>query len=656
MQAVPFESWHVDELIALVRLRYPDWGSFDHPAFVVDEIARKRELVSRAEALLSAAALRELLSGWRYDELVQRLETLGKATNLLWNRVPQRGDLAILYGSGLDRAEFAIQFQRLLYGGAATPLRIETFSNYTRRHYLPNRWPFPTFFLFLTHPDTELFVQPQVARWFLQYLGLPSVYTASPSAEVYSLLRRQATLLGDALQRYRPRDMVDIQSFLWICARESRARTGNLDIEGQIELEVDTMQGALVPAVQADEIPLSRVGELLEPLFQAMKLLGGTASVRQHEQKVAAILALSAEQQTARRPGRNQTLLAFRLGWARTRLKNRGLIRAVERGYWELTDEGRETAYADSAELAREIQEAAQGTEAAAAATLRESSPAYAPSYTLAQVAADTGYADATLHSWLQAIERKKQAVFYGPPGTGKTYLAQRLARFLVGGGDGFVDLVQFHPAYAYEDFIQGIRPLSQPDGSLTYEMVPGRFLEFCAEAQARRGICVLIIDEINRANLSRVFGELMYLLEYREQEIPLAGGGTFSIPENVRLLGTMNTADRSVALVDHALRRRFAFIALQPDYDLLRRYHQEEETGFAVDRLLAVLQELNTRIADPHYALGITYFLRHDLAEQLADIWRTEVEPYLEEYFFDQPEQVDAFRWERIANRFPAR
>ncbi|MDT8306768.1 MAG: AAA family ATPase [Anaerolineae bacterium] len=158
--------------------------------------------------------------------------------------------------------------------------------------------------------------------------------------------------------------------------------------------------------------------------------------------------------------------------------------------------------------------------------------------------------------------------MFYGPPGTGKTYLAQRLGRFLAGRGDGFIDLVQFHPAYAYEDFMQGIRPLSQPDGSLSYDTVPGRFLEFCAEAERRQGICVLIIDEINR------------------------------------------------------------FIALQPDYDLLRRYHEEEETGSAVEELIAMLTELNARIGDPHYALGITYFLRHDLAGQLAHIWRTEVEP----------------------------
>jgi 5-methylcytosine-specific restriction protein B len=208
------------------------------------------------------------------------------------------------------------------------------------------------------------------------------------------------------------------------------------------------------------------------------------------------------------------------------------------------------------------------------------------------------------------------------------------------------VELVQFHPAYAYEDFMQGIRPESQGD-RLTYPLKPGRFLEFCREAQRRTGRCVLIIDEINRANLSRVFGELMYLLEYRDRAIPLAGGGEFHIPANVRLIGTMNTADRSIALVDHALRRRFAFIALAPNYDVLRRFHQA--AGFPVEGLIETLTKLNRQIGDPHYHVGITFFLHPHLAGELEDIWRMEIEPYLEEYFFDRPEQAENFRWDKV-------
>jgi 5-methylcytosine-specific restriction protein B len=182
------------------------------------------------------------------------------------------------------------------------------------------------------------------------------------------------------------------------------------------------------------------------------------------------------------------------------------------------------------------------------------------PEYPLAQIAEETGFDKEMLDSWVRAIERKRQAIIYGPPGTGKTYIAELLARHLIGGNDGFMDIVQFHPAFAYEDFMQGIRPKPRPEGGLDYPMIKGRFLEFCEEARTRKGLSVLILDEINRANLARVFGELMYLLEYRDKDIPLAGGGRFKIPKNVRIIGTMNTADRSIALVDHALRRRFAF------------------------------------------------------------------------------------------------
>jgi 5-methylcytosine-specific restriction protein B len=251
------------------------------------------------------------------------------------------------------------------------------------------------------------------------------------------------------------------------------------------------------------------------------------------------------------------------------------------------------------------------------------------PVYSLADCAAATYLDEKQLNAWVQAIHRKGQAILYGPPGTGKTF-------------------VQFHPAYTYEDFIQGIRP-KRVDGGLDYPIVPGRFLEFCKRAQScGDDACVLIIDEINRANLSQVFGELMYLLEYRDQEVYLASGETFRIPTNVQLIGTMNTADRSIALVDHALRRRFAFLRVEPNYKGLETYHASTNYS-AASKLVDLLKTINQQIGDPHYEIGTSFFLRKTLNQEIKSIWQLEIEPYLEEFFFDQPAKMNSLKWETV-------
>jgi len=279
----------------------------------------------------------------------------------------------------------------------------------------------------------------------------------------------------------------------------------------------------------------------------------------------------------------------------------------------------------------------------------------FSPVYQLEEISETTGFKTNQLTQWIHAIHRKGQTIIQGPPGTGKTFIAEKLAQHLIGGGDGFSDIIQFHPAYTYEDFIEGLRPTTQ-NAQLTYSIVPGRFLEFCEKAEAREDTCVLIIDEINRANLSQVFGELMYLLDDRQDTarfIKLASGKLFRIPTNVRIIGTMNTADRSIALVDNALRRRFAFIPVYPNYEVLRQYHHREKTDFAVDKLTSILQDVNRAINNKHYELGISFFLTKTLAEDIQDIWQMEIEPYLEEYFFDNPAKMDEFLWDKIKSQF---
>jgi 5-methylcytosine-specific restriction protein B len=269
--------------------------------------------------------------------------------------------------------------------------------------------------------------------------------------------------------------------------------------------------------------------------------------------------------------------------------------------------------------------------------------------YSATQCAKDSGFSVEDIEKWVRAINRRGQAIFYGSPGTGKTFIAEKLARHITGGTDGFIDLIQFHPAYSYEDFIEGIRPKTEK-GQLSYSQASGRFLEFCERARMRNGNCVLIIDEINRANLSRVFGELMYLLEYRDKEMVLSGGTKFCIPSNVRIIGTMNTADRSIALVDHALRRRFSFIPLTPRYEVIESFHKDSD--FDPIELIKVLRRVNELINDKHYHIGISFFLKKNLSTEIAEIWNLEIEPYLEEYFYDQQEKLDEFRWPKIKSK----
>ena len=161
----------------------------------------------------------------------------------------------------------------------------------------------------------------------------------------------------------------------------------------------------------------------------------------------------------------------------------------------------------------------------------------------------------------------------------------------------------------------------------------------------------MLVVDEINRTHLARVFGELMYLLENRDRDIALAAGGaTFSIPANVHIIGTMNTADRSIALVDQALRRRFSFIRLGPDYEILNDHLKKY--SLAEGGLIGLMKKINRSIGDKDCELGISFFLVDDLAVALAEIWQGEIEPYLEEVFYDRPDEMARWRWQALVTK----
>lgn len=290
---------------------------------------------------------------------------------------------------------------------------------------------------------------------------------------------------------------------------------------------------------------------------------------------------------------------------------------------------------------------------------LPEDSPEVQPvvEYTVDDFVRRALQADAQQYNEIVDLLREKgQIILYGPPGTGKTFFARELAKAMTGlsePGPERYRLVQFHPAYSYEEFIEGIRPesVTRDDRTMVeYPIRDGVFKRFCIDAAGQRNqACVFVIDEINRGNIASIFGELMYALEYRDHSAPAVlpySGDTFVIPKNVYVIGTMNTADRAISLMDFALRRRFHFVRCPADPAILQRW--AERRDITLSYLLPMYHLLLKEIEEKDYQIGMSYFMDDALTEErLRRIWKRSIEPYLETYFIDDPGRVDPLRWE---------
>lgn len=281
-----------------------------------------------------------------------------------------------------------------------------------------------------------------------------------------------------------------------------------------------------------------------------------------------------------------------------------------------------------------------------------EPSPVYA-TYDETDFLADV-YLDEERYRLLKTLlATKKNVILQGAPGVGKTFAAKRLAFSIMGEKDvERVQTTQFHQSYSYEDFVVGFRPTATG-----FELRKGVFYEFCRKAAEDDRPYFFIIDEINRGNLSKIFGELFMLIENDKRGVELRlpyADERFSIPSNVHLIGAMNTADRSLALIDFALRRRFAFFELTPAFDSEGfRAFQRRVGNPKFDRLIDVVKELNAEIADDEtlgsgFCVGHSYFCAKTTVD---DVWlRSVVEfeliPLLREYWFDESAKVG--KWSR--------
>ncbi len=293
--------------------------------------------------------------------------------------------------------------------------------------------------------------------------------------------------------------------------------------------------------------------------------------------------------------------------------------------------------------------------------------------YTVQDALTDLFVRDEHFNRILGMLKLRKNLILQGPPGTGKTFMARRLAWCLIGSKDSrSIEMVQFHQSYAYEDFVQGYRPTETGGFTLRH----GVFYRFCERARGDKDTqYVFIIDEINRGNISRIFGELLMLIEADKREKQYAASLTygapserFYVPPNVYILGMMNTADRSLAVVDYALRRRFAFEDLAPAFGNhgpnvgeeigevkfgkhLGDNGVDEDTIGLIQRRMTALNEKIRKDAElgPGFEIGHSYFVRggpEEIGDKAHDwyvnIVKTQIAPLLRQYWFDSLEKAE--------------
>lgn len=276
-----------------------------------------------------------------------------------------------------------------------------------------------------------------------------------------------------------------------------------------------------------------------------------------------------------------------------------------------------------------------------------ESFPEYTPENFLQQVFMDGDSYD----TLVELIRTKRNVILQGAPGVGKTFAAKRLAYSMMGCKDqNRVLMVQFHQSYTYEDFIEGFRPSNKNNG---FEIKKGAFVNFCQTASDDPdNEYFFIIDEINRGNLSKIFGELFMLIENDKRGNALQllySGDRFSVPSNLYIIGMMNTADRSLAMLDYALRRRFAFFEMKPGFesDGFRKYRMSFDNS-KFDSLVDCVEKLNSVIAlddslGEGFCIGHSYFCNIVTITDkvLSNIVEFELVPLLKEYWFDEPLKV---------------
>jgi 5-methylcytosine-specific restriction protein B len=399
------------------------------------------------------------------------------------------------------------------------------------------------------------------------------------------------------------------------------------------------------------------------PLIQALKDLGGSAVPSDVYAKIAENEKLTEEEINETRDKSNNNKFKNNVAWVRQYLVWSGYIDDSVRGVWTLTKLGKNVEM--TSELASEIYKRHVGKNQKKDKTENsdlkdiELSEKYGDettqsheNYTKEDFLNEVFVTEEKYNRLASALKLKKNIILQGAPGVGKTFVAKRLAYSIMGEkDDSRIEFVQFHQNYSYEDFVMGYKPAGN-----SFELKYGIFYRFCKKTEDNPDKkYFFIIDEINRGNMSKIFGELLMLIEegYRGTEMTLAyDGSSFSVPKNLYIIGMMNTADRNLAMIDYALRRRFSFIDMEPEFDSegFKEYQNQLNNGTFND-LISKVKELNKYITKDKslgkdFCIGHSYFCGADETkctdEWMLNVVDYDIIPMIREYWFDDTSKVE--------------
>ena len=378
-------------------------------------------------------------------------------------------------------------------------------------------------------------------------------------------------------------------------------------------------------------------GEIKKPLLQEIYKRGGQASPGELYGVLADYFNLTHQQRTEKYPKSGFLIWSTRLRSLRDQLVRSGELDGSQTNIWQITQKG--LAYLNGTTYVSNMVSPASDTGLNTAVAKPQSVEVIKPQPPEA------------VKPLLAMAERTRNILLYGPPGTGKTWLVTQFAKAFTDANK--TEIVTFHQSFAYEQFVEGIKPVIA-GGQVDYTVSDGVFKWICKTAQAaweadreNAPKFLLVIDEINRANIAKVLGELITLIEDdkrlgKDNEVQVTlpySGEKFGVPPNLTILGTMNTADRSIALLDLALRRRFTFVKMPPDPSLL-------PLDVAGVNLQALLTRLNRRVAallDPDHRIGHSYLMNLETEDDLHFAWYHRILPLLQEYFYHDGERMQA-------------